>query len=49
MKNTIDKLQADSRGGARMTIERFIIIFFLLLEVPSDIHAEQLIIPLGVP
>ena len=39
MKNTTDKLQAGSRGGARMTVNRFTIIFLLPLETPRDIHA----------
>ena len=37
MKNTTDKLQAGSRDGARMTVERFMIIFLLPLEAPRDI------------
>ena len=37
-EKTTDKLQAGSRGGPRITVERFTIIF---LEVPIDIHAEQ--------
>ena len=38
MKNTTDKLQTGSRGGAGMTVERFTIIFLLPLEAPRDIY-----------
>ena len=33
-----NKLQKGSRGGARMTVERFTTIFLLSLEVPRDIQ-----------
>ena len=40
MKNTTSKLQASSSGGARITVERFNIIFLLPLEAPRDIHVH---------
>ena len=49
MKTTTDKITGEgSRGGAGMTVERFMIIFLLPLEAPRDIHLLNNIMPLQV-